>query len=97
MRYIEKILLGLDQFGNTILGGAPDETISARSGRLAGRSGLRSKLFWTPLARVLNSIQPGHTEKAIVSEETGKQQDSAYAEVYDPDDIVICVKDSDCD
>jgi hypothetical protein len=27
------VLLGLDQFGNTIIGGHPDETISSRLGR----------------------------------------------------------------
>lgn len=32
-KYIHNILVSLDQFGNTILGGDPDETISSRVGK----------------------------------------------------------------
>lgn len=86
MKYITKVLLGLDQFGNTLLGGAPDETISARSGRLKNGSRLVDRLWWKPLAWGLNHIQPGHTEGAICHEEDGSQQDPAYKDVYDPED-----------
>ena len=89
MNYLVKILLGLDQLGNTIIGGAPDETISARAGRNRGGKRIVDKLWWTPLAWSLNKIQKDHVEHAIESEETGKQQDKAYAEVYDPDDKVV--------
>jgi len=80
MRYIKKVLLGLDQFGNTIIGGSPDETISARAGRLRHRQG------WKQLAWVLDKIQPNHTYNAVCSEREGTQQDPAYADVYDPED-----------
>lgn len=81
MNYVIKVLLGLDQFGNTIIGGAPDETISARAGRLKNRAG------WKQLAWVLNHIQPHHTDMAICHEEDGSQQDPAYKDVYDPEDL----------
>jgi hypothetical protein len=97
MRYFMKVLLGVDQFANTIIGGSPDETISARAGRRSGCPDRVSKLWWTPLAKVLNSVQRGHTDKAILHEEDGSQQDKAYSSVYDPDDIEIVIKDSDCD
>ena len=32
-RYLLNILIALDQMGNTLLGGDPDETISSRVGR----------------------------------------------------------------
>lgn len=32
-RYIQKDLVGLDQFANVLLGGSPDETISSRAAR----------------------------------------------------------------
>lgn len=83
MKYITKILLGLDQFGNTLMGGAPDETISARAGRNKGGKRLVDKLWWTPLAKMLNDIEPGHTDHAIESERTGRQQSEAYKDVYD--------------
>lgn len=78
-----KILLGLDQFGNTIIGGAPDETISARAGRRKDAGTLPAKLFWKPLAAALDKLQPGHTDHAICSERDGEQQDPSYADVYD--------------
>lgn len=33
MSYIKNILIGFDQFANTLIGGSPDETISSRFGR----------------------------------------------------------------
>jgi hypothetical protein len=32
-KYIHNLLISLDQFGNAILGGDPDETISSRVGK----------------------------------------------------------------
>jgi hypothetical protein len=81
MRYFVKVLLGLDQFANTIIGGAPDETISARAGRLRAHRG------WKQLAWILNKLDHNHVEDAIKSERTGSQQSSAYKDVYDPDDV----------
>jgi len=77
MKYITKVLLGLDQFANTVIGGAPDETISARAGRL------RKRFFWKQLAWTLDHIQPNHTEQAICHERDGSQQDPFYEDVYD--------------
>ena len=83
--YVKRVLIGLDQFGNTLIGGAPDETISARAGRLRHRHG------WKQLAWALNKIDRNHVEDAIKSERTGRQQDPAYDDVYDPDDVVSVV------
>ena len=52
------VLVGFDQFVNTIFGGHPDETISSRWGR--GKSPID-----VAGADVLNAIQPGHTVGAI--------------------------------
>jgi hypothetical protein len=82
-RYVKRVLLGIDQLGNTIIGGAPDETISARAGRNAKRRG------WRVLVRVLNTIDPGHTDGAIRSERVGSQQADAYRDVYDPEDADV--------
>lgn len=72
VRYVTKVLLGLDQFANTIIGGAPDETISARAGRLRSRQG------WKQLAWALDHLQPNHVEEAIKHELDGSQQDPYY-------------------
>lgn len=89
MKYIKKVLLGLDQFANTLIGGYPDETISARSGRLKHRQG------WKQLAWVLDHIQRNHTDGAILSERKGRQQDPAYADVYDEEDYGFTLTDKD--
>lgn len=75
--YVKGVLLGIDQLGNTIIGGAPDETISARAGRN------RDKWYWKPLAWALNKIDDDHVEEAVCAERSGSQQDPAYSDVYD--------------
>ena len=75
--YTMNVLVGIDQLGNTILAGEPDETISARAGRNASKRG------WRVLAAGLNKIDPNHVEDAIESERRGKQQDEFYSDVYD--------------
>jgi hypothetical protein len=54
--YLKNVLIGLDQFANTLLGGLPGETISARVGRLQYASRLAD---W--LEDALNFFWPGHT------------------------------------
>lgn len=89
-RYFWRVLIGLDQFSNTLLGGFPDETLSARTGRLKDSNPVAHTV-----ASVLDHIQPNHVEMAIESERLGKQQDPAYADVY-TDEIVVTLKDSEC-
>ena len=38
-KYFLNILISLDQMGNTLLGGDPDETISSRLGKLKQKHG----------------------------------------------------------
>ena len=61
--YMLNVLIGVDQLGNALLGGMPDETISSRCGRGAGRY-----WYWRFLGRLLNWIQPGHIQMAMASE-----------------------------
>ena len=53
-RYYLNILLGIDQFGNILMLGSPDETISSRLGR-AIKSG-RAKWFVLPFAGFVNAL-----------------------------------------
>ena len=71
-RYILNIILSLDQMGNSILFGDPDETISSRIGRIKVKWGgqiPRWRFFtrWTDW--VLNRIDPGHSIDAIEPDE----------------------------
>ena len=64
-KYIHNVLVGLDQFCNTILGGHPDETISARSGRAAQNG----KLWGKALSAGLNLVQQDHCVRAMAGDE----------------------------
>lgn len=73
-RYFLNIALGLDQLGNTLWGGSPDETISSRLGRIEKHYGGRDKIPWYRCgARFLNwaldKIQKDHCENAIEHDE----------------------------
>lgn len=59
------MLLALDRLGNTLLLGAPDETISARAGRWAARQdrGVKRRIG-AALCGLLDAIDPGHCAAA---------------------------------
>ena len=68
-RYIVNVLIALDQLGNALAGGDPDETISSRAGRA-----LRSKqkpLWARVLCWLLNWIDPRHCIDAVEPDEGG--------------------------
>lgn len=71
-KYLFNILVSLDQFANTLLGGDPDMTISGRAGRAIreGRCMLCKPLCW-----FLNKLDPNHCAKTDKSEsDEGKDQ-----------------------
>ena len=71
-KYIVNILIGIDQLGNTILGGDPDETISSRLGKLKMKHG-GSIPWYRPLSKIvdwgLDKIDPHHSIDAIEEDE----------------------------
>lgn len=64
-KYVFNALVGMDDFGNCLLGGTPDETISARAGR-AKKDG---KLWGKALGGVLDWLQKDHVETAIANDQ----------------------------
>ncbi|MCB9251803.1 MAG: hypothetical protein H6605_05010 [Flavobacteriales bacterium] len=54
MGYFRNLLISIDQLGNTICGGDPDSTISARVGYFALRSSGSQVYFWKGLQKVIN-------------------------------------------
>ena len=82
LKYCLNVLIGLDQFGNAILGGDPDETISSRLGKLKVRHG--GNIPWyRPLSKVVDwgvdKIDPNHSIDAI-------EHDEGKAAVLDTED-----------
>lgn len=66
------VLIGIDQLGNSLLGGDPDETISSRLGKLKTKHG--GKIPWyRPLSKIvdwgLDKIDPNHSLDAIEPDE----------------------------
>lgn len=60
------VLIAVDQLGNALLGGDPDETLSSRMGK-AIRDG-RCRLC-RPVCWLLNRIDPGHCQNSIEADE----------------------------
>lgn len=56
------VLIAIDQLGNALAFGDPDETISSRSGKCARRGGNRS-CYW--ICRFLNLLHENHCDKTI--------------------------------
>ena len=71
-KYFINILISIDQFANTLLGGDPDETISSRLGKLKRRHGgvipwyrfMSGLIDW-----LLDKIDPHHSTDAIEDDE----------------------------
>lgn len=66
------VLIGLDQLGNAIFGGDPDETISSRIGKIKKANG--GRIPWSsPVAKVIDAglekIDPGHSIRCIEADE----------------------------
>jgi len=62
-KYLLNVLIAIDQLGNAILLGHPDETISSRAAK-------RSHIWgWHQLGRFLEWIDPGHLKDAIELDE----------------------------
>ncbi len=63
-RYVKRVLIGFDQFVNTVAGGHPDETISARSARAA----TERKTWGIAMSSFLNLFQKDHGAKAVAGD-----------------------------
>ncbi|SAK95948.1 hypothetical protein AWB76_07225 [Caballeronia temeraria] len=60
-RYLVNLLVLLDEAGNTLTGGSPNETISSRAGKAAEKG----KPWGCVLCRLLNCIQKDHCKIAM--------------------------------
>ena len=71
-KWILNILISIDQLGNTIFGGDPDETISSRLGKLKRKHG-GTIPWYRPASKIidwsLDKIDPNHSINSIESDE----------------------------
>ncbi|MBP0725523.1 hypothetical protein J5Y03_10020 [Bacillus sp. RG28] len=61
-RYIWNILISIDQFFNTVLGGNPDETMSSRMGKHLAKHDCP---FCNIICKFLNLFEKDHCVKSI--------------------------------
>lgn len=69
-RYIWNILIAIDQLGNALLAGDPDETMSSRFGKWLDepRGTWRWRIAYF-ICRLLHLLDKGHCEKTIELDE----------------------------
>lgn len=67
MSYVLNVLIAVDQVGNTLLGGSPDETLSARAYRTEQQGKVFGR-FFRPLIDTLFWFDPDHCKSAYNSE-----------------------------
>jgi len=81
--YILRVLVSIDQLGNTIAGGNPDITISARTGYFANVEKTRLRIWWRSMEAIIDFAfhpvdGPRHCYKAYKSdEEDGKHREGS--------------------
>lgn len=63
-RYLWNLLIAIDQLGNALLAGDPDETISSRAYKHVKAKGRDSGLNYY-LLLILEAIDPGHGRKTV--------------------------------
>lgn len=68
-KWIWNILIAIDQLGNALTAGDPDETISSKAGKALCKGRRWAKI----LCWALDRIDPGHCKKSI-DETEGKDQ-----------------------
>lgn len=79
MRYFWNVLIALDQLGNALRGGDPDETISSAIAKEI-RFG-SAKAYEVALGRFLEFVDPGHLEGSIEWDE-GRKLNKLPAQLF---------------
>lgn len=64
--YFWNVLISIDQFINTLLGGFPDETMSSRMGKHLAK---RDCILCNFICRMLNLFQKDHCQKSLEKDE----------------------------
>jgi len=68
-QYVMNVLIAIDQLGNALIGGDPDETLSSRF----GKAKRRGEWWARPICRFLSLFDKRHCMKSIHPDE-GEQQ-----------------------
>lgn len=69
LRLTVNLLVSIDQLGNTLAGGDPDETISSRWGKWRSHSSLWRRVVSGVGCWLLDKVDAGHCQDAIEHDE----------------------------
>jgi hypothetical protein len=70
-RYLKRVVVAVDQLANTLKGGREDETASSAEGRY---DWTQPKTKALTLTKILNWLDPGHTDRAKEYDQYGRPQ-----------------------
>lgn len=76
--YLKANLIALDQLGNTLLGGSPDETLSARAYRVEQKGRLWGRLLRPAIDLVFRAFERDHCRLSYLSEVSRSQFPGDY-------------------
>ena len=87
-RYFLNLLIAIDQLGNSIIGGYPDETISSRAGKwVRGNSQVKGGV-WYWLCWSLEWIDKNHCIDAIEDDEGWPMVTTTARYKYESDKLI---------
>ena len=82
MNWLLSVLIALDQLVNAIIGGYPDETLSASAWKGEQDGKLLAKFFRPIIDAIFSIVEKDHCYNAYLSEIKGSQRPPSYREKY---------------
>ena len=79
-QYLLNIAIALDQLGNALRGGSPDETLSAAAWRTEQKGRLLGRIFRPVIDLLFRPFERDHCRKSFESERKGRHLPKEYAE-----------------
>ena len=77
-QYLLNIAIALDQLGNALRGGSPDETLSAAAWRTEKKGRLLGRIFRPLIDLVFALFEKDHCRKSFESERNGRHLPKEY-------------------
>ena len=79
-QYLLNVAIALDQLGNALRGGSPDETLSAAAWRTEQKGRLLGRIFRPLIDLVFALFEKDHCRKSFESERNGRHLPKEYVE-----------------
>ena len=77
-QYLLNIAIALDQLGNALRGGSPDETFSAAAWRTEQKGRLLGRIFRPVIDLLARPLERDHCRKSFESERNGRHLPREY-------------------